>query len=189
MIIKTRQCVAACKNHVARSKVKVTVGALSLCIPKLCPPRNFIPKIGGVKNYLTEMIITTSQCVVCKNYVPRSKVNITVQTYSLCIGIPYSAHNFIRHCETGKLFGPNDHQWKSKNQVATSIVKFTNRNYSPCIGLNEIYLCPAHSFVASGMVQYRDLIFHPFVRSHQGPVLLKALGGGISVQGTHFFSC
>ena len=33
MIIVTRQCVA-CKNHVPRSKVKVTVDTLSLCIPE-----------------------------------------------------------------------------------------------------------------------------------------------------------
>ena len=44
MIIMTRQCVA-CKNHVARSKVKVITGTLSLCIPELCPTHNFIPKI------------------------------------------------------------------------------------------------------------------------------------------------
>ena len=53
-----------------------------------------------------------------------------------------------------------------------------------CIGLNETYLCPAHNFVvgpASGMVRYKDLVFHPFVRSHQGAILLKALDGGISV--------
>ena len=63
--------------------------------------------------------------------------------------------------------------------------------YSLCIGLNETYSCPAHNFVvgpALGMVRYKDLVFHPFVRSHQGAILLKALGGGISVLWTHFFS-
>ena len=33
-----------------------------------------------------------------------------------------------------------------------------------------------------------DLVFHPFVWSHQGAILLKALGGDISVLWTHFFS-
>ena len=49
----------------------------------------------------------------------------------------------------------------------------------------------AHNFVVgptSGMVRYKDLVFHPFVWSHQGAILLKALGGGISVLWTHFFS-
>ena len=47
MIIKTRQCVTY-KTHVARSKVKVTAGTLSQCIPETCPTHNFIPKIGGI---------------------------------------------------------------------------------------------------------------------------------------------
>ena len=75
-----------------------------------------------------------------------------------------------------------------KNHIATSKVKFTVRTYSLCIGLNETYLCPPHNFVvwpASGMVRYKDLVFHPFVRSHQGAVLLKALRGGIIVLWTH----
>ena len=36
MIIKTRPYLT-CKNHVARSILKATVGTLSLCIPKSCP--------------------------------------------------------------------------------------------------------------------------------------------------------
>ena len=47
-----------------------------------------------------------------------------------------------------------------------SRVKFTVRTLSLRIGLNETYLCPAHNFVvgpASGMVQYKDLVFHLFV--------------------------
>ena len=74
---------------------------------------------------------------------------------------------------------------------ATSKVKFTLRTYSLCRGLNETFLCPANNFVvgpASGTVLYKDLVFYPFVRSHQGASLLKALGGGISTLGTHFFS-
>ena len=47
MIIKTRQCVL-CKNGVARPKVKVTVGTLSLCILESCPTHNFIPTIGDI---------------------------------------------------------------------------------------------------------------------------------------------
>ena len=78
-----------------------------------------------------------------------------------------------------------------KNHVATSKVSFTVRTYSLCIGLNETYLCPAHNFVvgpASGMMRYKDLVFHTIVRSHQGAISLSALGGGISVLWTHFFS-
>ena len=47
MIITTGQYVV-CKNHVARSKVKVTASTLSLCIPDSCPIDNFIPEIGGI---------------------------------------------------------------------------------------------------------------------------------------------
>ena len=68
-----------------------------------------------------------------------------------------------------------------KSHVATSKVKFTVRTFSLCIGLNETYSCPAYNFVvgpASEMVQNKDLVFHLFVRSHQGAILLKALGGG-----------
>ena len=39
-----------------------------------------------------------------------------------------------------------------------------------------------------GWCDKRDLVFLPFVQSHQGVILLKALGGGISVLWTHFFS-
>ena len=78
-----------------------------------------------------------------------------------------------------------------KNHVATSKVKFTVRTYSSCIGLDRTYSCPACNLVvgpASGIARYKDLVFHPFIRSHQGAILLKALGGGISVLWTHFFS-
>ena len=147
MIITTRRCIA-CKNHVARSKIKVTVGTLSLCISKLCPTHKFIPKIGGVENYLSEMIITTSQ-------ISRSQSTLTVCAKashvhpiisSGMVGFEnYSAQMIIktRQCVL------------CKNHVATSKVKFIVRTYSLCIGLNEIYLCPAHNFVfwpASGMV-------------------------------------
>ena len=72
-----------------------------------------------------------------------------------------------------------------------SKVKFTVRTYSLCIGLNETYSCPAHNFVvgpASRIVRYKDLVFHPFVRSYQGAILLKAIGRGMSFVWTHFFS-
>ena len=119
---KTRQCVA-CKNHVARSKVKVTAGTLSLCISKWCPTDNFIWKLVGFENRLPEMIIMTRRCVGCKNHIPRSKVKVTVHTYSLCIGILCSAqfvhrhHNFIWHGGIGKLYGTNDHQDKTRQCV------------------------------------------------------------------------
>ena len=80
----------------------------------------------------------TRRCVACKNHVARSKVKVTVYTYNLC-----------------------------KNHVATSKVKFTVRTYSLCTGFSETCSCPAHNFVlapASGMVQYRDPVFHPSVR-------------------------
>ena len=41
MFIKTRRCVA-CKTHVPRSKVKVTVGPLSFCILESCQTHNSI---------------------------------------------------------------------------------------------------------------------------------------------------
>ena len=77
-----------------------------------------------------------------------------------------------------------------KRHVTTSKVKFTVRTYSLCIGLNEAYSFSAHNFVVgptSGMVRYKDLVFHPFVRSNQGAILLKTLGGGICVLWTHSF--
>ena len=78
-----------------------------------------------------------------------------------------------------------------KNHVAMSKVKFTVCTYSLYIGLSETYSYPAYNFVvgpASWIVQYRGLVFHPFVRSHQGAILLKVLGGAISVLWTHLFS-
>ena len=57
--------------------------------------------------------------------------------------------------------------------------------------MNETYSSPAHYFVvgpASGLVQYKDLVLHPFVRSHHGAIFLKELGGGIRVLWTHIFS-
>ena len=48
-----------------------------------------------------------------------------------------------------------------------SKVKFTVCTYSLCICINETYLYPAHNFVvgpASGIMRYKDLVFHPFVR-------------------------
>ena len=141
MIITTRRCVA-CKNHVARSKVKVTVQTYGLCIGISCSPIILFGKVG-FENYLAQMNIKTGQCVLCKNHVAMSNFKFTVCTYNLCIG------------------------------------------------LNEFYFYPAHNFAlgpASGMMQYRVLVFHSFVWSHQGAVLFKALGGGISVLWTYFFS-
>ena len=71
-----------------------------------------------------------------------------------------------------------------KNHVTRSKVKVTvyTYSYSLCIGLNETYSCPAHNFVVGpvpGMVRYRDLVFNPFVWSHQGAISLKALGGAL----------
>ena len=101
--------------------------------------------------------------------------------------------SFIWHGGIWKLLDTNDHQDKTVCSVQEPwcYIKGQVHTYSLCIGLNETYLCPAHDFVAgpaSGMVWYKDLVFHPFVLSHQAAVLLKALGGGISVLWTHFFS-
>ena len=53
----------------------------------------------GFENYLAQMVITTRQNVMCKNYVARSKVKVTACTYSLCIGLNETcscpAHNFV----------------------------------------------------------------------------------------------
>ena len=62
-MIMTRQCVA-CKNHIASSKVKVTVCMLTLCIGQsvtcLCLAHHFvlhsgISKLFGVNNYHDKM--------------------------------------------------------------------------------------------------------------------------------------
>ena len=78
MIINTRQY-AAYKNYVARSKVKVTVGALCFCVLESCPTHNSLCMVG-FKNYLAEMIIMTRWCVTRKNHAARSKVKVTVGT-------------------------------------------------------------------------------------------------------------
>ena len=53
-----------------------------------------------------------------------------------------------------------------------------------CVRLITLLLGLPHS----GMVRYKDLVFHPLVLSHQGAILLRALGGHISVLWRHFFS-
>ena len=68
-------------------------------------------------------------------YVARSKVKVTIHAYNLCISLSCSAHNFIQHCEIGKLFGTNDHQDKTmcpvqEPVVAMSKAKFTVHTYS-----------------------------------------------------------
>ena len=146
------------------------------------------------ENYLAEMIITTRRCVVFKNHVARSKVKVTVKTYSLCIGISSSAHNFIWHGGFENYMAQMIIKARQfvlwKNNLATSKINFTVSTYSLCTGLNETYLCPAHNFIvgpALGMVQYRDLVFHPFIRSYQGTVLLNDFAGA-SVSYGHIFS-
>ena len=89
---------------------------------------------------------------------------------------------FSPHGGIGKIFDPNHHQEMTTCPVhePSCYVKDQVHSSHLRIGLNESYSCPAHNFVvgpASGMVQYRDLVFHPFVRSHQDAILLKALGG------------
>ena len=138
------------------------------------------------------MIITTRRCVTCMYHVARSKVKVTVNTHSaeaFHVQIIISCCMVVFENYLAQMIIKTRQCVLCKNHVAMSKVKFTICTYSLCIGLKETYSCPAHNFVvgpASGMVQY--LVFHPFVWSHQGAVLLKALGGGISVLWTHFFS-
>ena len=73
MSIMTRQYVAN-KNHVARSKAKVTVCTKTLCIDSVKPVRVRPIKmlcIVGFENNLAQIIIMTRQCVVKKNHVAR----------------------------------------------------------------------------------------------------------------------
>ena len=78
-----------------------------------------------------------------------------------------------------------------KNHVATSKVKFTVRTYCLCIGLTETY-SSIHVWLITlllGLPQgWCDIrIWFSILRSHQGSILLKALGGGNSVLWTHLF--
>ena len=71
-----------------------------------------------------------------------------------------------------------------ENHVVTSKVKFTVRTYSLWIGFSVSCSCPALSFVvapASDMVRYKNPGFPSVRTSHQGGILVKAPGGGISV--------
>ena len=80
---------------------------------RIVQPVTSFQTLVGFENCLAEMIITTRQCVVCKNHVARSKIKVTVHTHSLCKGISCSAHNFILHDGIWKLYGTNDHQDKA----------------------------------------------------------------------------
>ena len=66
MIIKTREYVA-CKNHGARSKVKVTVSTKKISVQSSCPTHNFNMR-GGFENYFAKMMMTTRRCVAYKNH-------------------------------------------------------------------------------------------------------------------------
>ena len=91
MIIMTR-CIA-CKNHASRSK-----SALKVCAFQNRVQSFTLSCMAVLKINLTEMIITTRQCVMSQNHVTRSKIEVTVRTYSLCIGVSETcscqAHNF-----------------------------------------------------------------------------------------------
>ena len=131
---------------------------------------------------------------MCKNQVARSKVTVTAHTHSLFIAS--HVQPIISSCMVGfenylaQMIIKTRHCVLYKNHVATSKVKFTVRIYSFCIGLNETYLFLARNFVvgpASGMVQFKDLVFHPVVRSSQGTILLEALGRASVSKGHIFF--
>ena len=137
------------------------------------------------------MLITTRRYVVCKNHVAGLKVKVTIHTHSLCIGISCSPAWWDLKIILAQMIIKPRQCVLCKNHVATSKVKLTVRTYSLCVCLNETYMCRAHNFVvgpASGLVRYKDLVFHPFVRSHQGAIFLKAIGGSISVLLKHCFS-
>ena len=97
MIIMTRQYVV-CKNNVARSKVKVTVRLKGFAFQNHVQPFTSSCMVG-FESYLAQMIIIIRQCVMCKNHIARSKVKVTVRTYSLFIGFCETclclAHNFV----------------------------------------------------------------------------------------------
>ena len=95
MFIMTRRCVA-CENMLLGQRSR-SQPALKVCAFQIHVRPITLSCMVGLENYLAEMIITTRQCVRCKNHVARSKVKVTVHTYSLCIGISCSAHNFIRY--------------------------------------------------------------------------------------------
>ena len=68
MIITLRQYITY-KNHVARSKIKVT--ALKICAFQNRVQPLTSSCIVGFENYMAQMITTTRQCVMYKNHVTR----------------------------------------------------------------------------------------------------------------------
>ena len=76
--------------------------ALKLCAKTSVKPVRVWPItllwIVGFENSLAQMIIMTRRCVANKNKVARSKVNVTVRTYTLCIDFSETClcptHNF-----------------------------------------------------------------------------------------------
>ena len=78
-----------------------------------------------------------------------------------------------------------------KGHVATLKVKFTVCTYSLCIGLHQNDSCSAHYFVVGpslGMVRFKGLVFYPFVRFHQGAILLKVTRRGYQCPMDSIFS-
>ena len=97
MFIMTRRC-DACKNMLLGQRSR------SQPVLKDCAFQSHVRPITssfmvGLDNYLAEIILTTRQCVECENHVAGSKVKVKVKayTYSLCVDISWSVHNFIRH--------------------------------------------------------------------------------------------
>ena len=83
LVIMTRRCVAN-KNHVARSKVKVSVCTLTLCIgfskTCLCPIHYIVMHGGDFLNYLAKIITIIRQFVALEKHVAWSKFKVTVHT-------------------------------------------------------------------------------------------------------------
>ena len=85
-----------CKNMLLGQRLR-SQPALKVCAFQIHVGPITSSCMMGFENYLAEIIIMTRRYVMCKNHVTRSKVKVTVHTYSLCIGILCSAHNFIQH--------------------------------------------------------------------------------------------
>ena len=97
----------------------------------------------GFENNLIKMIIMAKQCVMNKNHVVRSKVYVTVCTYTLCIDLSETCSCMPITCTSVLEFINNVAQMlimtrgcvANKNHVATS--KFKVTDHTLFIGYNK----------------------------------------------------
>ena len=72
------------KNHVVKSKVKIIVCTLTLCIDVsetcLCLTHNFVMYVVFFFNNTAQLIVMIRERVSNKNYVPGSKVKVIDHT-------------------------------------------------------------------------------------------------------------